>query len=97
MSVCAAALHCRRDTDCSSPSSAAQVEQAFFQMWWARQPESIRDQVRGLVKNGQLEFINGGWCMHDEANTHCQWLRHLLLADVQCAAHNIRRTAQTWT
>ena len=24
--------------------------------------------TRGLVKSGQLEFINGAWCMHDEAS-----------------------------
>ena len=26
--------------------------------------------VRGLVQSGQLQFINGGWSMHDEACTH---------------------------
>ncbi|MQM18748.1 hypothetical protein Taro_051744 [Colocasia esculenta] len=26
--------------------------------------------VKGLVSSGQLEFINGGMCMHDEAATH---------------------------
>ena len=26
-------------------------------------------QVRKLVANKQLEFVNGGWCMNDEAST----------------------------
>ena len=32
--------------------------------------ESDEQIVRGLVKSGQLQFINGGWSMHDEACTH---------------------------
>ncbi|CAI5998616.1 unnamed protein product [Closterium sp. NIES-65] len=47
-----------------------QVEQAFFQRWWRRQSKDVQRVVRRLVKNGQLEFTNGGWCMHDEAATH---------------------------
>ena len=27
-------------------------------------------QVKTLVKNKQLEFVNAGWCMNDEAATH---------------------------
>ncbi len=27
-------------------------------------------QVKKLVASKQLEFINGGWCMNDEASTH---------------------------
>ncbi|XP_057982566.1 alpha-mannosidase At3g26720 [Malania oleifera] len=46
------------------------VEMAFFQRWWRRQSEVLRAKVRGLVKSGQLEFINGGMCMHDEAAPH---------------------------
>jgi len=46
------------------------VEQAYFQRWWRVQNDTMKDMVRGFVKNGQLEFINGGWSMHDEATTH---------------------------
>ncbi|KDP43185.1 hypothetical protein JCGZ_22737 [Jatropha curcas] len=46
------------------------AEMAFFQRWWLEQSEETQGQVRKLVDAGQLEFINGGWCMHDEATCH---------------------------
>ncbi|XP_065865581.1 probable alpha-mannosidase At5g13980 [Euphorbia lathyris] len=46
------------------------VEQAFFQRWWRNQREAVQNIVKQLVSSGQLEFINGGMCMHDEAVTH---------------------------
>jgi hypothetical protein len=46
------------------------VEQAFFQRWWRQQNDEMQAMVRSFLANGQLEFINGGWCMHDEADTH---------------------------
>jgi len=46
------------------------VEQAFFQRWWREQDGPTRELVRQLVKAGQLQFANGGWCMHDEATPH---------------------------
>ncbi|XP_030953448.1 probable alpha-mannosidase At5g13980 [Quercus lobata] len=46
------------------------VEQAFFQRWWRNQGEKIQHVVKQLLSSGQLEFINGGMCMHDEAATH---------------------------
>lgn len=46
------------------------VEMAFFARWWNEQNNSTRDIVKDLVKRRQLEFINGGWCMNDEAATH---------------------------
>ena len=39
-------------------------------MWWQEQDEARRNIVKDLVSRGQLEFINGGWCMNDEATTH---------------------------
>ncbi|KAL3720552.1 hypothetical protein ACJRO7_005376 [Eucalyptus globulus] len=46
------------------------AEMAFFQRWWLEQSPEMQELVRKLVNAGQLEFINGGWCMHDEATTH---------------------------
>jgi len=44
------------------------VEQAFFQRWYAEQDAEMQGIVKELVGTGQLEFINGAWSMHDEAN-----------------------------
>ncbi|KAK9104022.1 hypothetical protein Scep_020866 [Stephania cephalantha] len=46
------------------------VETAFFQRWWRDQSPAIQSIVKQLVSTGQLEFINGGMCMHDEAAPH---------------------------
>ncbi|WVZ05250.1 hypothetical protein V8G54_018596 [Vigna mungo] len=44
--------------------------QAFFQRWWRQQSKVMKIKVKELVNSGQLEFINGGMCMHDEATPH---------------------------
>eukprot|EP00257_Ricinus_communis_P013468 XP_015570900.1 alpha-mannosidase At3g26720 [Ricinus communis] len=46
------------------------VEMAFFQRWWRQQSDAMKVKVKELVNSGQLEFINGGMCMHDEATPH---------------------------
>ena len=46
------------------------VEMKFFSMWWRLQTPTMKDQVRQLVQEGRLEFVNAGWSMHDEACTH---------------------------
>ncbi|KAI3712813.1 hypothetical protein L1987_71379 [Smallanthus sonchifolius] len=46
------------------------AEMAFFRRWWLIQSGEIQAQVKKLVSAGRLEFVNGGWCMHDEAATH---------------------------
>jgi alpha-mannosidase len=43
------------------------IEQAFFQRWWNEADPKMVALVQQLIDNDQLEFINGGWCMHDEA------------------------------
>jgi alpha-mannosidase len=45
------------------------VEQAFFSIWWYEQTPAMQEVVRGLVREGRLEFVGGAWCMHDEATT----------------------------
>lgn len=47
-----------------------QVEIKFFSMWWDHQTEQRQNDVKKLVKEGRLEFVNAGWSMHDEACTH---------------------------
>ena len=44
------------------------VETGFFARWWDDANEIKRNQTKYLVERGQLEFINGGLCMHDEAS-----------------------------
>ncbi|KAB1201796.1 Lysosomal alpha-mannosidase [Morella rubra] len=46
------------------------AEMAFFERWWTEQSVETQEIVRKLVDAGQFEFINGGWCMHDEATCH---------------------------
>ncbi|XP_003972325.3 lysosomal alpha-mannosidase isoform X1 [Takifugu rubripes] len=46
------------------------VETAFFYRWWKQQSAAMQQTVRQLVNEGRLEFVNGGWCMSDEATTH---------------------------
>ena len=36
-------------------------------MWWDEQDEKKKENVRELIKAGQLELINGGWSAPDEA------------------------------
>uniref|UniRef100_A0A2P2LJ13 Alpha-mannosidase n=1 Tax=Rhizophora mucronata TaxID=61149 RepID=A0A2P2LJ13_RHIMU len=46
------------------------VEQAFLQRWWREQSNKVQRIVKRLIRRGQLELINGGMCMHDEAASH---------------------------
>lgn len=48
------------------------MESAFFHKWWKEQTAELQEQVKMLVNEGRLEFINGAWSMNDEATTHYQ-------------------------
>lgn len=48
----------------------SQVEMKFFTMWWKYQTDAMKDNVRMLVREGRLEFLNAGWSMSDEACPH---------------------------
>jgi lysosomal alpha-mannosidase len=39
----------------------------FFEKWWNLQNSTTKENVKKLVKEGRLEFINGGWVSNDEA------------------------------
>ena len=59
------------------------AEVAFFQRWWRVQSNATQAQVRKLVDAKQLTFVNGGWCMHDEAVPH-----YIDMVDQQTLGHS---------
>jgi len=43
------------------------VEMGFFKRWWQEQDQDTQSLLKQLIARGQFEFINGGYCMNDEA------------------------------
>ena len=46
------------------------VEQVFFEIWWQEISNATKDVVREYIRNGQLEFLMGGYVMNDEGCTY---------------------------
>ena len=44
-------------------------EVCFLSRWWQQASDQQKDTLKNLHARGQLEFIGGGWVMHDEADT----------------------------
>ena len=44
-------------------------EVSYLSLWWQQASQEQKDAIRKLNAAGQLEFIGGGWVMHDEAVT----------------------------
>jgi len=40
----------------------------FFSLWYGQQDATTRLKVKMLMRNGQLDIVNGGWSANDEAN-----------------------------
>ncbi len=46
------------------------VEIAFLYRWWNNANSTMRNLLVQHINNSQLEIINAGWCMSDEANPY---------------------------
>lgn len=46
------------------------VEMAFLYRWWNNANSTQKALIQKHIDNGQIEIINAGWCMHDEATTY---------------------------
>ena len=57
----------------------------YFSKWWNNKDKSEKELVKLLLANGQLEFVGGGWAMHDEATTTYRYLFHILCIYFQSA------------
>ena len=44
------------------------VETGYFMRWWYEQTPATQNVTRGLVTAGQIDFVNGAWCMADDAS-----------------------------
>jgi hypothetical protein len=45
------------------------AEVKYFKQWYDLQGEDIKEEVKKLVKNGNLDLVSGGWSTPDEAIT----------------------------
>ena len=45
---------------------------SFFERWYRTQQTIVKDKVKKLIANGQLEFVGGGWVLTDEATVDFQ-------------------------
>ena len=46
------------------------VEMGYFKPWYLSQSPEKKNVVKSLIKNKQLEIVNGGWSANDEATPH---------------------------
>ena len=55
------------------------AECSMLQRWYASTTSEMKDALKTLIQNGQLEIVSGGWVMPDEALTHYESLLEELM------------------
>ena len=45
------------------------AETKYFKMWYEKQSDFTKNEVKRLVKSGRLDLVGGGWSAPDEALT----------------------------
>lgn len=54
------------------------VEVSFLEKWWKEQSKDTKQDFKNLYKNGQIEFLMGGWVSNDEATvTYMQCINQM--------------------
>ena len=67
----------------------------FFKMWWGQQDEAKKQSVRKLIKNGQLNIVNGGLSAPDEAVTSHDDLIDNFMSGHKFIAEELKSTEPT--
>ncbi|KAH3810472.1 alpha-mannosidase 2-like isoform X3 [Dreissena polymorpha] len=65
------------------------AEVVFLERWFRDIPDTTKQQVRELIRRGQLEVVLGGWVMPDEAVTHYQIVIDQLIEGHQWIEENL--------
>ena len=60
-------VRCRPDPFRPAQWALLCLRQSYFKRWWDLQEPLTQERVRGLVRDGQLDFAGGGWVSNDEA------------------------------
>jgi len=58
------------DTNTTQKRTFTYVETKFFSKWYTSLSVIRRQLLKHLIAKKQWSISNGGWCMHDEANSH---------------------------
>ncbi|XP_063231157.1 alpha-mannosidase 2 [Bacillus rossius redtenbacheri] len=74
------------------------AETSFLALWWDEIPQETKEEAKKLIANGQLEVVNGGWVMNDEANTHYYSILTQMIEGHQWLEHNLGfKPRNSWT